>query len=331
MPAERHLWTQAESGDWSARVWRSSPWAGWDRVLGRVGVVQCHTLAGGRGRGPGRLARGRCGARLRVDRLATRSATRAILQESTEHAKILERRAYESGLCIQIIVNPPTRPHKPVVAVGTSVGLMRKPIKIYAVRWPEQCNAPPKPGAPGAGRPLIDGPQHAPNAGQRAASHDRMFVSSHCHTNCAPAGENVPVLRSTYDSPSTDVRGRPRTHTADLRSITRTWRACRRAVPARIPNQPTRLARLVSHGREEVRGGPTSLAGARDGGEQHRRRVTGGGQASRSSASSMSRSSAGVPNARDRPFTFRRDLPLTGHQYDHVRSERTPAPRRTSS
>ena len=75
---------------------------------------------------------------------------RAILQESTEQAKIAERRAYESGLCVQIIVNPPARPHRPVVAVATSVGLMRKPIKIYAVRWPMACNKPPKPGTPGA-------------------------------------------------------------------------------------------------------------------------------------------------------------------------------------
>jgi hypothetical protein len=75
---------------------------------------------------------------------------RSILQEPTEQKAIAMRRTYQAGLCIQIIVNPGGRPHKPIVAVADSVGLMRKPIKIYAVRWPMACNKPPKPGTPGA-------------------------------------------------------------------------------------------------------------------------------------------------------------------------------------
>jgi hypothetical protein len=73
---------------------------------------------------------------------------RALLQEPDLSAAVAQRRAYERGLCIQIIVNPLRRPH-PIVAEATSVGLMRKPIEIYAVREPVPCNAPPKPGAAG--------------------------------------------------------------------------------------------------------------------------------------------------------------------------------------
>jgi hypothetical protein len=74
---------------------------------------------------------------------------RALLQEPNPQLAIAQRRRYERGLCIDIVVNPPGRP-KHAIAEGTTVGILRKPAKVYAVRRPKACNAAPKPGAPQA-------------------------------------------------------------------------------------------------------------------------------------------------------------------------------------
>ncbi len=75
---------------------------------------------------------------------------RALLQEPTVALGAAQRRHYMRGLCVDIVVNPAGRPRRPIVAEGTSVGLLRKPVKIYAVRTTRPCGAAPQPGAPGS-------------------------------------------------------------------------------------------------------------------------------------------------------------------------------------
>jgi hypothetical protein len=75
---------------------------------------------------------------------------RSLLQEPNIATAVAQRRQYLKGLCVDVIVDPKGRPRRPIVAVGTTVGLMRRPATIYAVRADVPCNAPPKPSAPGA-------------------------------------------------------------------------------------------------------------------------------------------------------------------------------------
>ncbi len=81
-----------------------------------------------------------------VGYLLHRAPPYRLLGESVQYRKSSKER-YIEGLCVEVVVNPPSRP-KAVVAETTSTGLLRPTVHLYAVRLSRPCATAPALNAP---------------------------------------------------------------------------------------------------------------------------------------------------------------------------------------